>query len=221
MNRILKVKIITDIGMTFLLLFLMPYELLGEAVHEWIGMAMFAALLLHHFLNRKWLGNLLKGKYNAYRILQTISVFAVLLCMLGSMASGMILSRHVFAFLNIRGGTGLARTVHMTSAYWGFVLMGVHLGLHWNMVVVMAGRLFKTRSAIRKWAARIAAFGIFGYGIYAFVKHDVGSYMLQRVQFAFFDYEEPLAFFILDYMAVMALFAGMGYYLSKWLRCKK
>ncbi|TGY91183.1 hypothetical protein E5329_22480 [Petralouisia muris] len=30
-------KIVADIGMTVMLLFLMTYELIGEAAHEWLG----------------------------------------------------------------------------------------------------------------------------------------------------------------------------------------
>lgn len=36
--------------------------------------------------------------------------------------------------------------------------------------------------------------------------------MLLRSYFVFFDYEEPLAFFYLDYIAVMGLFIAAGYY---------
>ena len=34
--------------------------------------------------------------------------------------------------------------------------------------------------------------------------------MLMQVHFVFFDYEEPVAFFILDYMAAMGLFVFAG-----------
>ena len=60
MNRKQKVKIAADILMTLALLFLMPYEMIGEAAHEWIG-------------------NLRKGKYTPLRVVQTILVLAVLI----------------------------------------------------------------------------------------------------------------------------------------------
>ena len=52
-NKKLTVKIMIDIGMTACLLLLMPYSLLGETLHEWIGMAMFVLFIAHHILNRK------------------------------------------------------------------------------------------------------------------------------------------------------------------------
>ena len=217
MNTKQKIKITADALMTVALLLLMPYEMVGEAAHEWIGAGMFLLFILHHILNRKWTGNIGKGRYTPYRILQTVLVILVLVCILGSMISGIILSRHLFAFLDIRGFSGPARIIHMTCAYWGFVLMSLHLGIHWGIMTGMAGKLFEQPSAVRKWLARLAGFGIAAYVVWAFIKRDVLSYMLMQVHFVFFDYEEPVIFFILDYMAAMGLFVLIGHYLSRGL----
>lgn len=213
-----KMKIIIDTMMTVALLFLMPYGLVGEVAHEWIGIGMFVLVVWHHILNRKWIGNLLKGKYTPLRIVQTILVALVFVSMLGSMLSGILLSRHIFSFLDIRGVASLARKIHMASAYWGFVWMSIHLGIHWSMMIDIAKNMVKRHSVIRKWIVRIVGLMIAGYGAYAFVKRDIGSYMLLKIQFVFFDYEEPLIFFLLDYMAAMGLFIFISYYLSKVLK---
>ena len=221
MNRKQQAKIAVDIFMTLCLLFLMPYELIGEAIHEWIGAGMFLLFILHHILNRKWTGNLTKGRYKPLRIIQTILVMLILICILGSMASGIILSRHVFAFLKIRGLSALARVIDMTCAYWGFVLMSLHLGIHWGMMMGMAGKIFPKSSKARTWILRLAGIGIAGYGVYAFIKRDILSYLLMQVQYVFFNFEEPVIFFILDYMAAMGLFVFIGYYLRKGLARKR
>lgn len=59
---------------------------------------------------------------------------------------------------------------------------------------------------------------ISGYGIYAFIKRDIGDYMFLRSHFVFFDYEEPPLFFYMDYIAVMGLFIFLGYYICAGLR---
>ena len=74
MNRKFKIKIAVDVLMTISLLFLMSFELIGDAAHEWLGMAMFFLFVVHHVLNRKWTGNLRKGKYTMRRVMQTILV---------------------------------------------------------------------------------------------------------------------------------------------------
>lgn len=211
-------KIVTDIAMTIALLLLMTYELIGQAAHEWIGIDMFVLFVLHHILNGKWSKNLLKGKYTALRIMQTILVVLVLLSMLGSMVSGVILSRHALSLLPISGGRSFARSLHMLSAYWGFVFMSLHLGFHWSMMMGMARKFVKKPSEIRKWVLRAVAVGIAGYGVYAFIKRDIGSYMLLKNQFVFFDFEEPLILFLMDYIASMGMFAAVGHYLSEVLK---
>ena len=218
MNPKMIVKTGVDIGMTVVLMFLMTYEMIGQALHEWLGIGMFLLFVIHHVLNRGWFGVLLKGKYTPFRIWQTVLVVSVLLSMLGSMVSGIIISRSVLSFLPIHGGSSFGRKLHMLSAYWGFVLMSLHLGLHWNMMPGAAGKAVKGTSAIRIHILRIAAAVVAVYGMYAFVKRDIGNYMLLKVHFVYFDYNEPLFFFLLDYVAVMGLFIFIGHYLAAFLR---
>lgn len=218
MNPKTRVKIAVDIAMTVVLLLLMTYELIGQAEHEWLGIGMFALFVLHHVLNGRWCRYMRKGRYTAWRIMQTALVVLVLLSMIGSMVSGVILSRHALSFLPISGGRAFARSLHMVAAYGGFVFMSLHLGFHWSMMVGMVGKLVKKPSEIRKWALRAVAALIAGYGVYAFVKRDIGGYMLLKSQFVFFDFEEPLILFLLDYITAMELFVFVGYYLSEALK---
>ena len=110
------------------------------------------------------------------------------------------------------------RNLHMLSAYWGFVVMSLHLGLHWSMMMKAVKKLSGGSRKMPKGILRIIALLIAVYGLYAFVKRDIGSYMFLKIQFAFFDFEEPLLLFMLDYLAVMGLLVAAGYYLAKGLR---
>lgn len=211
-------KMCTDIGMTVALLMLMAYSLIGEEAHEWIGMSMFVLFIVHHILNIQWCKNLFKGKYTAFRTVQTLLVVMMLCCMIGSMVSGIVLSRHVFAALPIEGGSSWARTIHMLCGYWGFVIMSLHLGFHWNMMMGMGRKMVKKPSVARTWILRGIAFAIAAYGVYAFHTRQLGEYLFLKTPFAFFDFEEPLVFFFIDYLAVMGLFVCIGHYLSLLLR---
>lgn len=207
-------KMIVNAAMTVLLLLLMTYERIGGAVHEWLGVSIFVLFVLHHILDVAWTRSLFKGRYSVFRILQTMLAVLVLAAMLGSMISGVMLSRYALVFLDIQGGMSFARSLHMLSAYWGFVLISAHLGLHWSVFIGLAKCAVKVKNGALKWIARAVAFAISGYGIYAFIKRDIGGYMLLNNQFVFFDFEEPLVLFLLDYIAIMWLFAAVGHYLS-------
>lgn len=212
------VRTCTDAAMTALLLLLMAYSLIGVQAHEWLGVGMVLLFIIHHILNRKWTRSVMRGRYPAVRIVQTVLVFCVLLSMVGSMVSGVILSRYALSSLPISGGRFFARTLHMLSAYWGFVCMSLHLGFHWNIMLRLAGRNMQTKSAPRTWLLRGLGILIAAYGIYAFVKRDIGSYMLLKTQFVFFDFEEPLGLFLLDYVGAMGLFVWIGHYGTKGLK---
>ena len=214
-------KIVVDVGMTVLLMLLMAFERIGRTAHEWIGVGIFVLFIVHHLLNRNWSKNLFRGKYPPSRVLQTALAVLVLLTMLGSFISAVLISREVFAFLPIRGGRGFGRTLHMLSAYWGLICLSLHLGLHWNAMMGRAGRLCGSPSRARRIALRILGTGIALYGVYAFWQRDIPSYLFLQTQFVFFDFEEPLLFFFLDYLSIMGLFVCAGHYLAKlvqWLQ---
>ena len=218
MKRKQIIKIIVDILMSVILILLMAYSLVGEAAHEWLGIGLFALFILHHVLNNRWSRNVFKGKYTPFRILQTVLVFLSLSSMTGSAISGIVISRHALAFLPISGGTSWARTLHILSGYWGFVFISLHIGLHWGAMMNGMKKMFKKSFAVRTWIVRAIGWMIAGYGAYAFIIRDIGSYMLLKIQFVFFDLAEPLIFFLLDYIAVMGLFVFIGHYLSVILK---
>lgn len=215
-------KIVIDLWMTVLLLLLMARQITGNSAHEWLGAGMFVLWIAHHILNRRWWCHLLKGKYTAARVFQTVTDFAVFIAMLGLMISGIILSRKVFAFLPFSGGIALARTLHVVSAFWGYVLMALHLGLHWNMILAILRRV---TGAVPSGAAtitlRTVGVLIAGYGGYAFVKDQFLSYMFMTAHFVFFDYEKPVLLFFIEYLAIMGLFVFLAYYASRGLSVKK
>ncbi len=122
--------------MTLALLVLMGYHLWGDVLHEWwVGAGMLLLFLAHHILNGHWYKALGKGKYSAMRIVTLCVDTLVLVAMLAQMYSGIVMSRYVFDFLPSGGGMALARRLHILGAYWGYILLSLHLGLHWNMIL--------------------------------------------------------------------------------------
>lgn len=213
-------KIVIDILMTLALLFLMGYQFWGDAAHEWAGTGMFLLFIAHHILNAGWYKNLFHGKYSPACVFQLVIDLLVFLSMVGLMISGIMLSNHVFAFLNLHSGMSFARLLHMAAAYWGFVLMALHLGLHWSMFMGIAKKMLKRKqpSHVRKVLLPVLGAGIAVYGMAAFIRRDLLTYMLVRTQFVFLDFSEPIPFFYLDYLAMMGTFLFLAYYTSKLLR---
>ena len=213
------IRILVDCGMVLLLPLLMAYSLVGEAAHEYLGIGMFLLFVTHHILNIAWWKHIFCGKYTLLRILGTAVNLTLAMIMLALPISGMMLSRHVFRFLHFNGAS-MARTVHLMASYWGLVLMSFHAGMHGNVMMGMFRKAAHTQqtSKIRTWSLRVIAVLLAICGIHAFVKNRISSYLFLRTQFVFIDFSQPVVLALLDYLAIIAFFAVIVYYISKLIK---
>lgn len=220
MNRKTRLKIVIDTLMTLVLLFLMGYQFWGDVAHEWAGAGMFVLFIAHHILNWNWYKTLFRGTYTPFRIYQLILDLAVFAAMICLMVSGIMLSNHVFAFLNIHGGISLARLLHMASSYWGFVVMALHLGIHWGIFTGLTRKLFQIKgfSRVRSTVLLLVSAAIALYGFSVFLRRNLLIYMLVQTQFVFLDFNEPEILFYLDYLAMMGTCIFLSYSIVRLLR---
>ena len=198
---------IIDVSMTVLLILLMSLQVTEQEYHEYIGMVMVILVIIHQYLNRKWFISVFRGKYSPVRILSVVIDAALLIAFALSAISGMIIAE-TFTFMNFESLTAWARTTHIASSYWSFVLMGLHVGLHWNMV---AGRI---KSSWPKVIALVLA----AYGLYAFIQSDIITYMFLINQFVFIDYDKHTLLVFLDNIAMLIFWCSVSYYVSKLIR---
>lgn len=236
------VKVLVDWLMFTLLMVQMGRHLWGNTAHEWTGAGMFVLFILHQVLNLDWYRRVLKGRYSPVRILGLIVNALVLAAMTGMIISGVTLSQQVFSFLPIKGGTAFARLLHMVSTYWGFVIIGLHLGLHWQIVMelhwkkvlgAVLGKISgmvpdmrrkpKTKktaraAAVRSFLLNITGMAIAVYGLYAFLDRGLLTYMFLQNQFVFLDYGESRIFFYLDHLGMTGLFVWAAHNAAKFLK---
>ena len=195
----MKLKILIDALMLIILLLLMPYLLIGEELHEILGVVMFGLFVIHQYLNRNW--------YKVRRFnLQTAVNFLILILMILEIASGVFLSRYLFN-IEIYVGASTARNIHLANAYWLLIFVAIHLGFHFKML--------KTQLKINSvMPLKILAGAVSIYGIYAFINRKLFDYMTLENKFVFWDFSENIAFVIADFLAIMILFSCIGYKLK-------
>ena len=109
----------------------------------------------------------------------------------------------------------------MATAYWSYVLMALHLGLHWGVLVALVRKnmVFPLRLKPRITLLIAVVIALMGLGV--FIQRDLLTYMLVQTEFVFLDFNESKIRFYLDYLALMGLFIFIAYYISKWLRSLK
>lgn len=204
----LSIRLAIDLTAMLLLLFALAYRIIGDVPHEWIGVAVILLLsVVHNGIGWRWYRGLFKGKYDSRRILNTLVNFLLLLTLVTLVISGILLSRTVFAFLGFNGGMGV-RQIHSFAAYWGLIVIAVHVGMHWEMIMSAARRMAKITEAsrIRTSVLRIVTALIVAYGIYASFDRQMGAKLFLGYSFDFWDPDRPAVLFFTSNLAIMGLY---------------
>ena len=168
--------------------------------------------------------NLFKGKYSPLRCAETALNILLLFDFLALAFSGIMMSGFVFEWLPFSGGMITARTLHLFASHWGLILMSLHTGMHWKLILDMCKRkLPKIKSEeVFLWLLRGAAFGIVLFGTYAFSQQQMTDYLFMRTHFVFFDETKSVFLFYAEVAAMIGMFIVAGHYfgmiLQKW-RC--
>lgn len=206
------IKRILDVVLTVALLLLMAMQVTGQLAHEWIGIAMFALVILHHILNRKYYSVIFKGKYTPLRGFQLTVNTLLLLTFICTPITGMMMSRYATPFMNGLISSSLVRQIHLALSHWSFVLMGIHLGLHFGIVTAKL-----PKKAVRI-AAGIVMGGISAYGFYLFFRSGYTDYMFLKNQFVFLDYAKAWWLVLVENLAMLLAWGFAAYLLSLVLK---
>lgn len=211
--------------MTLLLLVLMGFHLHGEIIHEWAGIIFTLLIMLHLYLNRHRLWSLSPNIPLTMRVVNRAVNALTFVVILTAIVSGIMLSRHILLGLPFHTPANWVRKVHMTSVHWGMLILALHIGLHWKMLATFFCRVLNISG--NSHVANIITPGVFSLialvGLYELLSTDYLDYLLIKVDFSFFDYDESALLFYFRYLAMIVLFALMTRFLL-WLfifrKCK-
>lgn len=124
----------------------------------------------------------------------------------------MMMSRYATPFMNGLMSSMLVRELHLAFSYWSFVLMSMHIGLHFGIIT----------NKLPKGKFRMISGGIISviavYGFKLFIDANIFSYMLWQSHFAFLDYDKVWWLVILENLAMLISWAWIVYMLSMALK---
>lgn len=211
---------IIDLIMTLLLIVLMGYHITGIFLHEIFGVIMCLLFALHHVVNRKWFSMLLKGKHPLNRILVIVVNILLLITMFALMISGIMVSRDIFGFLNLKVGW-IGRRIHMQAAAWGYILMSIHLGLHLGIISKYCMQMIPLKASLSKFTRNLMIFLFLYYGVHSFIYQRLMDKLFLLVEYSVFNYDELPVLFFLDYISIMFVFAVLAYSLLQMTKKRR
>ena len=217
------IKRCVDLALYLLFLLLMGQYLLRDAVHEWLGITAGMFFILHNVLNDKWYKALFKGRYSGVRILQTAVNVLLLLAVSCCMLSGIFVSQFLFSAGNGRI-IELGRFLHLTATAWAFILMSVHLGLHWTTFAGMGRKLPMhpgVRTALRRFA-QVFVPVLCAYGVYLFIDRRFWEELFHLIDYQKeYDHSKTLWMYLLESVVMSSPFVSAAYYAKKLIGYKK
>lgn len=218
MNRNMLMKLVIDFMMLVFMLMAMAYSITGNRIHEMLGVFLFVLFIVHNILNRVWYKTIFKGKYKVQRIVGIAVNLLFLVTMAVALISSVPISRDLFPFISTNHDM-LARQTHVLSAYWGFLLMAVHIGISWGRIVHAARKMtgITDENRLRTIMLRILAVLIVVYGVQASIKGNMGSKLFIYSPFGW-GRDGSLLNFIRDHLAIMGIYICGTHYTLTFIR---
>ncbi len=134
-----KIKLALDVASTVAMLACLSPALTGQAIHEWLGMAVAVPLVVHLLLNWKWIVATTRRFFGALpaqvRINYRLNA-ALFITMTATIFSGMMMSEVALRSIGLSlGRMPSMKLVHNLSTAALVWVVGLHLAMHWNWVV--------------------------------------------------------------------------------------
>lgn len=173
-----KIKMALDVIMTVIFICLIKLSFTGVTVHEILGIGILVLFIIHNILNYKWIAAVctnfftdkVKGKAKFMFVLNVLLfVFTSF-----TVISGILISQSLFPEISL-SDTSVWSPLHHFAAYSSLVLISVHLGLHWSMIINFFKKVLKMRNenGTRTWLARVIALALAIFGVKALINQNI------------------------------------------------
>jgi Na+/proline symporter len=222
LNPLFLTRLVLDLLAAGLLLFAFSYWWLGNVAHEVAGTAMFLLLIAHNVFNRRWYGGLSKGRREARWLINMGVTFALATAMLALLITSILISNALSGVMSAYGGFTV-RQIHTLAAYWVLVIVAVHLGFRWPMLMGVARNLCGIRraSTMRTVILRTVTMTIAALGVWSSFALGLGGKLSMQVSLDWWNFEESVAGFFAHCIAIAGLYIILTYYTMKWLQKRK
>ena len=152
-----RTNLLIDLTIFVAVLVAMAPRFSGVAIHEWLSIALAAAIITHLLLHWQWLAEvtlrLFRGAQASARLNYALNAL-LFINMTVIIFTGLLISRVALPLLKIQTPPGgVWRELHTLSANSFLFLLGLHIALHWSWIVNTVKRLFSGKAGTAKRGA--------------------------------------------------------------------
>jgi hypothetical protein len=213
MTTVFRVRLFLDFLAVALIIACLAYWWLDNLFHEVFGTALFMLVIGHNVFNRRWYGNAVKGRRDAVRLFNIFTIVCLAIAMTVMLATSLLISRDLVSFMALDGAFAV-REIHMFAGYWTLIIIAIHLGTRWTVVVNTARSIFGLAlpSPFRTMALRAAAIGIAAWGVKSSFEMALGAKLMLTYSLDMWDFNESTIQFFVNYGSIVGLYAVVTHY---------
>lgn len=201
----MKKKLIIDLMLFISMLLEFSRMYMPTIIHEIIGILLVILVTIHLILNKKYLINITKAKYNLNKTIMLIINILFAISFIITTLFGLLSSQDLLTILNIGNLTIIK--LHKIFAYISLVTMSLHIGVNFNYI------FGKIKNKIIKNMISIL---LIISGIYSFVNVDFFNHLIGN--YGFGAVTNNIFINTLDYLLIVLMLAIIMHYIYEKTR---
>lgn len=198
------------LGLVVLWPLLMSYDQVGRIFHEYGGLVVIVFVLCHVYAQKSWFIQWRRGRYTRYRWLQAITTIGSIVCFITIMMSAMMISEYALPSIFFGSWIVFFHMLHLLSVHWGFLFVGLHIGLHLD---VLRSR-FMWWQQLRRTSFFTGIDALLwlmaAYGVVTFINLNIVSYLMGVMHFAWHDETTSSITTVIQYTSMGVLYIRLG-----------
>ena len=173
------IKICLDIIMILLLILMYNKDVISMNFHEISGIIVCGLFIIHKSINYKWIVKITKNFLSKNLSFKTrfeyIIDFLLLISITFIATSGILTSKTILT--SIHSNNIFWKTIHPFAAVITLILVGIHMGSHWNFIKKMFLKIIRVPALIKNPLSIICILAILVFGSYNIVTTDFTKWL--------------------------------------------
>ncbi len=167
----MKINFFLDFLILIVYLIIMEPLFTGISLHEWIGLGLGIAFVVHIILHWKWVVECTKRLFTKLPSKTKLNYLLNLLLLIGSIfiiLSSFAIARTIdFSWLGFGAYNFTWFQVHVASSFFVLIIIAIHLGLHWQWTMNAFKKIFKPNYKLPSIIKMPLLLIILGLGLYS------------------------------------------------------